>query len=147
MSSESILPDLLVSTDWLEEHLSSPQLAIVDIRGYVNSTDVGGGRQTAVYLGAGDEYAAGHIPGSVFVDWTRDIVDLENPVPAQIASPSVCAGDGRRGGSATKPMSWWSITPAVTSRPDSGGRCATTVMTGSRCSMADSTNGKPKADR
>ncbi len=91
MPEISILPDSLVSTAWLEEHLGAPGLAIVDIRGYVNSTDVGGGRQTAVYLGAGDEYAAGHIPGSVFVDWTRDIVDLDNPVPAQIASPAVFA--------------------------------------------------------
>src|SRR5439155_11556936 len=27
------------------------------------------------------------IPGAVFVDWTKDIVNLDDPVPAQIARP------------------------------------------------------------
>ncbi|MBD0253852.1 MAG: sulfurtransferase, partial [Rubrobacter sp.] len=28
-----------------------------------------------------------HIPGAVYVDWTRDITDPDDPVPAQIAPP------------------------------------------------------------
>ena len=28
-----------------------------------------------------------HIPGAVYIDWTRDIVDLDDPVPAQVAPP------------------------------------------------------------
>jgi thiosulfate/3-mercaptopyruvate sulfurtransferase len=88
---ESILPDSLVSTEWLAEHLDAPSLRIVDIRGYVDTTDLGNGRQNAVYRGAPDEYASGHIPGSVFVDWTSDIVDPDNPVKAQIARPDAFA--------------------------------------------------------
>jgi thiosulfate/3-mercaptopyruvate sulfurtransferase len=83
----TILPHVLVSTDWLAEHFSAPNLAIVDIRGYVKTVDLGGGRQAAEYTGARDEYDAGHIPGAVYVDWTEDITDPHNPVKAQLAPP------------------------------------------------------------
>ncbi len=83
----SILPDSLVSTEWLASHLDEPSLRIVDMRGYVRSWDIGGGKQDAEYTGARDEYDAGHLPGSVYVDWTTDIIDPDNPVKVQIASP------------------------------------------------------------
>ncbi|HKZ27417.1 MAG TPA: sulfurtransferase [Rubrobacteraceae bacterium] len=79
--------DPLVGTDWLGEHLNDPNLRIVDIRGYVKKTDLGNGRQRAEYLAARDEYDEAHIPGAVYIDWTRDITDPEDAVPAQIASP------------------------------------------------------------
>ncbi len=53
----------------------------------VTTEDLGGGRQRATSAGAPERYAAGHIPGSVFVDWTKDIVDPEADVKAQIAPP------------------------------------------------------------
>lgn len=84
---DSILPESLVSTDWLAAHLGMPGLRVVDIRGYVNTTDLGAGKQHADYVAATDEYAAGHIPGAVYVDWTVDIVDPDNPVKVQIAPP------------------------------------------------------------
>ena len=83
----SVLPDELVATDWLAEHLGASGLRVVDIRGYVKTADLGNGRQRADYVAARDEYDAGHIPGAVFVDWTLDIVDPDNPVKAQIAPP------------------------------------------------------------
>lgn len=86
-SRSSLLPDTLVSTAWLHEHLGAPGLAIVDIRGYVKSYDLGDGHQHADYLPAHDEYDAGHIPGAVYVDWTQDIIDPQNPVKVQIAPP------------------------------------------------------------
>jgi thiosulfate/3-mercaptopyruvate sulfurtransferase len=43
--------------------------------------------EEATYKGAPEEYLAGHIPGAVYVDWTQDIVDLADSVPAQIAPP------------------------------------------------------------
>jgi thiosulfate/3-mercaptopyruvate sulfurtransferase len=79
--------DPLVSTDWLQDHLGDPSIRVLDIRGYVATRPVGPGVEEATYRGAPEEYAAGHIPGAVFVDWTRDIVDLDDPVPAQIARP------------------------------------------------------------
>ncbi len=86
--SESQLPGTLVSTEWLAEHLEDPTVRVVDIRGYVHTTDLGEGRQHADYVAARDEYEAGHIPGAVYVDWTQDITDPENPVKVQIAPPA-----------------------------------------------------------
>ncbi len=82
-----MVPDPLVTTAWLEEHLDDPALGVVDIRGYVKKRDVGGGHQEAEYLAARDEYDEAHIPKAVYVDWTRDITDPEDPVPVQIAQP------------------------------------------------------------
>lgn len=62
-----------------------PMLRIVDIRGYVRTQTGEHGAQTAVYTGAAEEYAAAHIPGAVYCDWTQDIVDLDAPVAAQVA--------------------------------------------------------------
>ena len=59
----------------------------MDIRGYVKKTDLGGGHQKAEYLAARKEYEEAHIPGAVYVDWTSDITDPDDPVPAQIAPP------------------------------------------------------------
>jgi thiosulfate/3-mercaptopyruvate sulfurtransferase len=82
--------DPLVTTDWLADHLES--VRVVDIRGYVKKTDLGGGRQKAEYLGASDEYDEAHVPGAVYVDWTSDITDPDDPVPAQVAPPDRFAG-------------------------------------------------------
>src|SRR5918998_5707630 len=82
---DSVLPGALVSPEWLVERLGLPGLRIVDIRGYVKTEDLGEGRQHAEYVGARDEYDREHIPGSVFVDWTTDIVDLDHEVKAQLA--------------------------------------------------------------
>ena len=76
-----------MQTNWLAEHLDDPDIRIVDIRGYVKKKDVGNGRQEAEYLAAREEYDEAHIPGAVYVDWTRDITDPADPVPAQVASP------------------------------------------------------------
>ena len=57
------------------------------MRGYVRTTtldDV----QSAEYVGARDEYLQSHIPGAVYIDWTTDIVDMSDPIPAQIADES-----------------------------------------------------------
>jgi thiosulfate/3-mercaptopyruvate sulfurtransferase len=79
--------DPLVTTGWLAEHLRDPDLRVVDIRGYVKKTDLGEGRQRAEYLDAREEYDEAHVPGAVYVDWTRDITDPRDPVPAQVAPP------------------------------------------------------------
>jgi thiosulfate/3-mercaptopyruvate sulfurtransferase len=79
--------DLLVSTDWLAAHLRDPAIRVVDMRGHVATTVLEPGVEQAEYRGARDEYLAAHIPGAVYIDWTSDIVDLDDPVPAQIAPP------------------------------------------------------------
>jgi thiosulfate/3-mercaptopyruvate sulfurtransferase len=79
--------DPLAKTGWLQDHLEDPNLRVVDIRGYVKKSDLGDGRQGAEYLPAREEYDESHVPGAVFVDWTRDITDPDDPVPAQVAPP------------------------------------------------------------
>ena len=50
-------PDVLVSTDWVAEHLNDPNVRIIES----NEDPL--------------VYPAGHIPGAVEVDWTRDLND------------------------------------------------------------------------
>jgi len=73
---------VLVSTGWLDAHLSSPRVRVVDVRGAVSPPG-----SDPRYRAKRGDYDAGHVPGAVFVDWTRDIVDLRDPVPVQLAAP------------------------------------------------------------
>jgi thiosulfate/3-mercaptopyruvate sulfurtransferase len=79
--------DLVVSTEWLAEHLRDTDLRVVDMRGHVVTRALAPGVEEADYRGARGEYLAGHIPGAVYVDWTSDIIDPDDPVPVQIAPP------------------------------------------------------------
>ena len=74
----------LVETSWLAEHLHDPDLRIVDMRGYVRTVE-NDGVQEARYEGARPEYDQSHIPDAVYIDWTKDIVDLDDAIKAQIA--------------------------------------------------------------
>ncbi len=71
-----------VSTEWLAAHLGDPDVRVVDVRGKVLPPGT-----KPRYLAKRGEYDAGHIPGAVFVDWTRDIIDPSDPVPMQVAAP------------------------------------------------------------
>jgi thiosulfate/3-mercaptopyruvate sulfurtransferase len=74
---------VVVSTAWLEENLAKArgeELCVVDVRGLVRPPG-----QSPRYLPKRAEYEQAHVPGAVFVDWTRDIVDLDDPVPVQVA--------------------------------------------------------------
>lgn len=77
----------LVSTAWLADHLEHPQLRIVDMRGLVLPPTV----PKPHYFARHEDYQAGHIPGAVYIDWLRDIVDLDDPVPVQVAPPEKIA--------------------------------------------------------
>ncbi|NTU83418.1 MAG: sulfurtransferase [Chloroflexales bacterium] len=77
----------LVSAAWLAANLGHPQLRVVDIRGKVlPPTD-----PKPHYLALREDYDAGHIPGAIYIDWLVDIVDLDNPVPVQVAPPAQIA--------------------------------------------------------
>ena len=79
--------DPIVSTDWLESRLDDPNVRVLDIRGYVSTRPVAPGVEEATYRGAPEEFLTERIPGSAFVDWTVDIVDPDDTVPAQLAGP------------------------------------------------------------
>jgi len=63
-------PQLLVSTDWLAEHMSAPDLRILDASWYLPSE----GRDPKA------EYAAQHIPGARFFD-IDEISDSRSELP------------------------------------------------------------------
>ena len=70
---------MLVSTEWLAEHLDDPDLVVADMRWREN--------------GRGPElYRQGHIPGAVHLDWSTDLVDPESPVAFMLAGPDRFAG-------------------------------------------------------
>lgn len=78
-------PRWLVETEWLEAHLGHPRIRVIDIRGSIRTQETDGIQETT-YLGASDAYKQGHIPGAVYIDWTHDITDPDDPVEVQIAS-------------------------------------------------------------
>ncbi len=57
MSNEYSNPDVLVSTDWVAQHLNDPKIRLVE-----SNEDV--------LL-----YDTGHIPGAVNIDWHADLND------------------------------------------------------------------------
>ncbi|PCI44493.1 MAG: 3-mercaptopyruvate sulfurtransferase [Alphaproteobacteria bacterium] len=83
----------LVSTEWLNEHLSAPDIRIVDATWHMP-----GDERNAL-----GEYKEAHIPGAVFFD-INEICDLDNPLPHMLPSAekmSSCMrklgiGDGNR---------------------------------------------------
>lgn len=72
--------DVLVSTEWLAAKLGDDRVCVVDVRGKVLPPG-----NKPRYLPKREEYDESHVPGAVFVDWTRDIVDPNDPVPVQVA--------------------------------------------------------------
>jgi len=50
-------PDVLVSTEWVQEHLNDPKVRLIESN-----------EDTLLY-------SSGHIPGAVHVDWTSDLND------------------------------------------------------------------------
>ncbi len=75
--------NILVSTQWLADHLDQPTLRIVDIRGHVLPAS----NPLPHYYNHADDYAKSHIPGAAFVDWVHEITDPADPRHAQIAPP------------------------------------------------------------
>ncbi len=58
-------PELLVSSEWLAEHLQRPEIRVVDVRWRPD----GSGRSL---------HQVGHIPGAVYLDWATELVDAED---------------------------------------------------------------------
>ncbi len=69
MSEEYAHPELLADVEWLAAHLNDPDVRVVDCRYYFDGRD---GREV---------YQAGHIPGAVHVDWSRELADTTQRVP------------------------------------------------------------------
>lgn len=100
----------LVSTQWLADHLSAPDVTIVDASWYLPGST----------RNAREEYAEGHIPGAVFFD-LDEIADLSSPYPHMLPPAekfssrmrALGIGDGQRivvydgSGIFSAPRVWW----------------------------------------
>lgn len=105
-------PDALVSTDWLAQHLTAPDVRVVDATSYLPWED-GDARA---------EYADRHIPGAVFFD-LDEIADTDSQLPHMLPAPEKFAsrvrklglGDGNRivvydaHGIRSAPRVWWTF--------------------------------------
>jgi thiosulfate/3-mercaptopyruvate sulfurtransferase len=104
-------PEALVSTAWLAERLTAPDVRIVDASWYLPQ----------LKRDAKAEYRAAHIPGAVFFD-IDEIADTANPLPHMLPSPEkftsrmrkLGLGDGSRivvydgsGVNSSAPRAWW----------------------------------------
>ena len=104
-------PEALVSTAWLAERLSAPDIRVVDASWYLPQQK----RDPRA------EYRAAHIPGAVFFD-IDEIADTGDPLPHMLPSPEKFAsrvrklglGDGSRivvydgsGVNSSAPRAWW----------------------------------------
>ena len=86
-------PEALVSTEWLAERLSAPDIRIVDGSWYL----------PAMKRDPKAEFAAAHIPGAVYFD-IDEIADTSSPLPHMLPKPETFAsrvkklglGDGNR---------------------------------------------------
>jgi thiosulfate/3-mercaptopyruvate sulfurtransferase len=77
----------IVSTDWLESHLGSPDIAILDASWHLPTA----GRDAKA------EFAAAHIPGAQFFD-IDDLSDTTSPLPHMLPPPEKFASRMRRMG-------------------------------------------------
>jgi thiosulfate/3-mercaptopyruvate sulfurtransferase len=103
-------PTLLVSTNWLAEHIDAPDLRVVDASWYLPSENRDGRA----------EYEGEHIPGAVFFD-IDEISDTESDLPHMLPKPEKFAsrmrklgiGDGNRvvvydgAGLFSAARAWW----------------------------------------
>ena len=69
-------PQYLVETGWLAEHLDDPDIRIIDCTSYL--PDYFEKADVTKQSGA-ENYAQGHIPGSVYVDLIHDLSDPDKP--------------------------------------------------------------------
>jgi thiosulfate/3-mercaptopyruvate sulfurtransferase len=104
--------DPLVSTQWLADHLSAPDVRVVD----------GSWHLPTEHRDSAAEYAEAHIPGAVFFD-IDVICDTKSPLPHMMPHPTVFAswmnklglGDGSRivvydtTGLFSAPRVWWML--------------------------------------
>lgn len=69
---------LIVTTDWLAEHLEDPDLRIVDATVFMKFPEAGG--PPNVESGK-ESFAQGHIPGAVYADLLGELTDSESDLP------------------------------------------------------------------
>jgi len=71
---------LFVEVTWLAANVGDPRVRVVDTRSMPHGA--------AVAMPSGrEQYAAGHLPGAVHLDYAEDLHDLATPYAARVAPP------------------------------------------------------------
>jgi thiosulfate/3-mercaptopyruvate sulfurtransferase len=91
--------ELLVSTQWLADHLDDPDLVVLDCTVHLRM-----GTDGFEAISGREDWAAGHIPGAGFADLTGALCDGDSPLRFALPEPEVFAaamadlgvGEGRR---------------------------------------------------
>jgi thiosulfate/3-mercaptopyruvate sulfurtransferase len=81
-TSKPFLPWPLAGTAWLAEHLDDDDLRVLDCSVATRTLDDG----SYTFAGAADDWAAAHIPGSVFVDVLGELADKNQALPMMLPS-------------------------------------------------------------
>jgi thiosulfate/3-mercaptopyruvate sulfurtransferase len=81
---ETRMTATFVEIDWVREHLADPSVRIVDTRSMPH------GAVVDAPSGA-TQYAAGHLPGAVHLDYADDLADPATPYAARVAPPELFA--------------------------------------------------------
>ncbi|MSP43802.1 MAG: 3-mercaptopyruvate sulfurtransferase [Alphaproteobacteria bacterium] len=79
------IPNTIVSTAWLADHLNAPDVRVVDASWYLPDAK----------RGAKAEYGAAHIPGAVFFD-IDEVCDTDSPLPHMLPSQEKFASQMRK---------------------------------------------------
>lgn len=96
MVAEFRNPEAIVSCEWLADHLDTPGLRIFDCTTYLEfQTD---GDRPYLVKGAGEEHAAGHIPGAAYLDLQGDFSLQDSPWGMTLEAPENVADAFARAG-------------------------------------------------
>jgi thiosulfate/3-mercaptopyruvate sulfurtransferase len=71
-------PDVFVDIGWLLDHINHPRLRIIDARNVPH-----GAPSTA--LSGLEQYAAGHLPSAIYLDYAEELGDPATPYAARVA--------------------------------------------------------------
>jgi thiosulfate/3-mercaptopyruvate sulfurtransferase len=74
-----------VEIDWVHAHRDDPTVRIVDARSMPHGAAVAGARSGA------EQYALGHIPGAVGLDYAHELADPATPYATRVAPPELFA--------------------------------------------------------
>ncbi|MGA0805744.1 MAG: sulfurtransferase [Pseudohongiellaceae bacterium] len=88
------LPTPLVGCDWLQQHLAHPALRVFDCSQLMERKPDG----TFGFVPAREAFAAGHIPGSNFVDVATELSDRSSPLPLMMPPAPELAATLRESG-------------------------------------------------
>ena len=77
------MPDIVVSADWLKQHIGDPDLVVLDATVLVEPDAAGNLRP----INGRDNYESGHIPTAGFADLMSDLSDPDSPLQFGMPSP------------------------------------------------------------